>query len=150
MNEGIKKPAIKFIFIYANDVEQMRNFYTNILGLEEVCFINEGGFGYINYNMGGFEFMIFKTDKPIPIHQEWQAQPGYPGGTGYLPSWSVIIDKSCFESVVQKCRDAGLKTFSDKPEWRQESYWGFTVADPMGNTVEIYTPGPGESESGQA
>ncbi len=24
------------------------------------------------------------------------------------------------------------------PTWRQASYWGFTVLDPAGNTVEIY------------
>lgn len=139
-----KKPAIKFFFIFANDVDKMREFYTGILGLNEVSYMNDPDFGWINYGMDGFEFMVFKTDKPIPIHSEWQGQPGYPGGTGYLPSWSVFIDNSCFESVVQKCRDAGLKLFSDKPEWRQDSYWGFTVADPMGNTVELYTLQPKE------
>ena len=139
MDEKTKKPMIKFFYIFANDVETMRNFYSDILGLEEVSYMNDSGFGWINYNMGDFEFMVFRTDKPIPVISEWQAQPGYEGGTGYLPSWSIVIDNSCFEAVVKKCKDAGLKIFQEKPEWRQDCYWGFTVADPMGNTVEIFT-----------
>jgi len=139
MDEKTKKPMVKFFYIFANDVETMRNFYSGILGLEEVSYMNDPGFGWINYKMGDFEFMVFRTDKPIPVISEWQAQPGYEGGTGYLPSWSIVIDNSCFESVVGKCKDAGLKIFQEKPEWRQDCYWGFTVADPMGNTVEIFT-----------
>lgn len=142
MGDEFKKPAIRFIYIFANDVEEMRKFYTGILGLTETSYLNEKDFGWINYGMGDFEFMIFRTDQKIPTLSEWQAQPGYEGGTGYLPSWSVFVDHSCFESVIQKCRDAGLKLFQEKPEWRQDCYWGFTVADPMGNTVEIYTQQP--------
>ena len=146
MSSDTKKPAIKFFYIFANDIEKMREFYTGILGLSEASYANDQDFGWINYNMDGFEFMVFNTDKPIPFHTEWQGQPGYPGGTGYLPSWSVFIDNSCFEAVAQKCKDAGLKLFGDKPEWRQDSYWGFTVADPMGNTVELYTFQPKTDE----
>lgn len=142
MSDEFKKPAIKFFYIFANDVITMRNFYTDILGLNEVSFYNDEKFGWVNYNMDAFEFMIFRIDKPIPTLTEWQGQPGYEGGTGYLPSWSVFIDHSCFEAVVQKCMTAGLKLFQEKPEWRQDSYWGFTVADPMGNTVELYTHQP--------
>lgn len=148
MNQQQGKPAIKFFYIYANDLEKMRDFYTGILGLPELSCVIDPDFGWINYNMGGFEFMIFKTDKQIPVLSQWQGQPGYPGGTGYLPSWSVFIDNTCFESVVQKCKHAKLKTFSEVPEWRQDSYWGFTVADPMGNTVELYTTQPKTDEPG--
>lgn len=148
MGEEIKKPAIKFFYIFANDVEKMREFYTGTLGLAEASYMNDPDFGWINYSMDGFEFMVFRTDKQIPVLSQWQGQPGYPGSTGYLPSWSVFIDNSCFEAVVQKCKDAGFKTFSDKPEWRQDSYWGFTVADPMGNTVELYTLQPKTDEPG--
>jgi hypothetical protein len=142
MENEIKKPAIKFFYIFANEIAPMRKFYTETVGLEEFCAIDDENFGYINYRMGDFEFMVFRTDQPIPVLGEWQGQPGYPGGTGYLPSWSIFVDNSCFEAVVKKCKDSGLKLFQEKPEWRQESYWGFTVADPMGNTVEIYTYQP--------
>jgi len=29
--------------------------------------------------------------------------------------------------------------FNEEPEWRVDNYWGLTVKDPMGNTVEVYT-----------
>jgi hypothetical protein len=41
---------------------------------------------------------------------------------------------------------------SDTPTWRQASYWGWTVRDPAGNTVEVYwhpKEKPGEGETPQ-
>jgi hypothetical protein len=44
-----------------------------------------------------------------------------------------------FADCYLRLREAGVRAFNEKPEWRRNSYWGYSVMDPMGNTVEVYT-----------
>ena len=43
-----------------------------------------------------------------------------------------------YEATVQRIREAGFETREPHPTWRQDSYWGWTVRDPAGNTVEVF------------
>jgi len=40
--------------------------------------------------------------------------------------------------LIEKIKLEGIPVFQGKPEFRQDAYWGFSVKDPMGNTVELY------------
>jgi len=61
------------------------------------------------------------------------------GGTLEVTSWSVEIREEDFGKTVERLRAAGVRAFNDEPEWRIDSYWGYTVLDPNGVTVEVYT-----------
>lgn len=141
MTKRKTKPALNIRFIYSmcNDLEAVRHFYTELVGLEQGSFRDDEEWGWLVYESEGFEMMFFRADKELPVLKDWASQPGYEGGTLEVTSWSIHVPEEMFPAVVERLRSAGVKYFTKNPEWRQDCYWGFTVMDPMGNTVELYT-----------
>ena len=129
---------IRYIFNFCNDIEEIREFYSDLVGLEEVSFKDDDEWGWVVYQSEGFQFMWFRSDEELPVIDGWANQPGYEGGEYALISWSIEVPKADFEAIVERLKASGAKLLSMEPEWRQDSYWGFTVMDPMGNTVEIF------------
>lgn len=141
--EPVNSPAepqisIRFIYSYANDLAAMRVFYSDLLGMQEQSYSNEGVWLWLVYKCAGFEFMFFKPDQPLPVVTDFSAQPGWPNGKLYRVSWSVSVPESRFGDTVRRVLESGATCAFDKPQWFQDSYWGFPVLDPMGNTVELY------------
>ncbi|MFH1232063.1 MAG: VOC family protein [Planctomycetota bacterium] len=136
-----EKPLInvRYLFNLCNDVESMRHFYSDLLGMKQQAFMNEKDFGYLCYNGDGVQLMFFYSGKPAPQLNEWAWQPGYDGGTLHVASWAIEIPEDKFAGVVMRLKKDSVKCFKNEPEWRQDNYWGFSVMDPMGNTVEVYT-----------
>jgi hypothetical protein len=133
-----KKPRLSFLFLVANDLSQIRHFYSDVVGLIENSYFEDDKFGWISYHMNGLEMDWFRADNPLPVVDEWTMQPGYPGGTKEMISWAIEIDETKFFEVVEKCKGEKYPIFQEEPQFRQDSYWGFSVRDPMGNTVELY------------
>jgi len=131
-------PKINFIYNSCNDLTAMREFYSNLIGMNETSY-REGEQGWLVYDCGGFQFMVFPAGYELPVLTDWGMQPGWEGGTLEVPSWSVEVPEPDFAATVQLLIDAGVPCFSDVPRWCQDSYWSFPVRDPMGNTVEVYT-----------
>jgi hypothetical protein len=48
------------------------------------------------------------------------------------------VQEQDFRATVGRLKKGLYKSLTPNPTWRQQSYWGFTVLDPMGNTVEVY------------
>lgn len=141
MGEGENKPVIRLSFIYnhCNDIEEMRRFYTDLIGLKEFAYHNDEQWGWLCYKTGGLELMFFRTEETIPKQEQWAVQPGWEGGTFEGTSWSIEVPEEEFASVVERLLSAEVRIFKDKPMWLQDCYWGFPVMDPMGNTVEVHT-----------
>jgi catechol 2,3-dioxygenase-like lactoylglutathione lyase family enzyme len=121
-----------------NDIDAMRHFYTDLVGLAEGSYRNDAQYGWLTYDCGGFEFMCFRTSQPLPVPEQFSAQPGWEGGQRLAISWSVSIPEAQFAEVVQRLKSDGVKCFAEQPLWAQDSYWSFPVLDPTGNTVELY------------
>lgn len=128
---------VKFLFSVCNDIDAMRHFYTDILGLTEKAYMNDENFGWLNYQCDGFEFMFFRADKKIPVLTEWASQPAWEGGTAEVTSWGIMMPVKKFAEAYEIMEKEGIPMFKPEPEWRFESYWGLSVMDPMGNTIEI-------------
>lgn len=134
--EELRSVNVRFVYNFCNDLAAMRRFYTDLLGLPEAAFSEEHR--YLCYQSEGFQFMFFKPDAEVPARADWADQPAYDGGTTFVTSWSVEVPEEEFAAVVARLREAGVECFAEEPDWRVDSYWGFTVKDPMGNTVEVY------------
>lgn len=134
-----QKPQVnvRFLFNVCNDIDAIRHFYTDILGMQEKAYMNEENFGWLNYQSDGFEFMFFRADKEIPVITEWASQPGWEGGTLETTSWGMMMPFDQFKAAYEKMKEEDVPTYKSEPEWRHESYWGISVMDPMGNTIEI-------------
>jgi hypothetical protein len=128
---------IKFVFNHCNDIHAVRRFYGELIGMRETAFHEE--WGYLCYKTEGFEFMFFRSKTPIEVPAEFSSQPGYEGGPRKAVSWAIEVTEDLFPGIVSRLQDAGAKSWKPQPEWRQDSYWGYSVLDPMGNTVEIYS-----------
>lgn len=115
-----------------------------MIGLEELQFNNDpdSAWKWVVYKSDELQLMFFQTDdKPEDF-------PKIPVGFGNLPGDGVgdHLESSIsvtghnhesFKSTVEKIQKSSFETQSENPTWRQDSYWGFTVKDPMGKTVEI-------------
>ena len=139
MNKKEKINAkVSYFYFVANDLKAMRHFYTTLIGLPESAYFEDEQIGYLCYQMEGFEMMWFRSVKKVPIQTDWAMQPGYPGGLTQEPSWSIEVDEKDFYQIVEKIKKTNIPVFQKDPEYRQNSYWGFSVRDPMGYTVELY------------
>ncbi len=131
------KVKIRFLFNHCNDLGEMRHFYSDLLGLSEKAYKEE--WGYLCYVSEDLEMMFFRSDTKIPYIEEWADQPGWEGGTLKIASWAIGIPEGDFTNVYKQLKSERVKMFNEEPEWRVDNYWGLTVKDPMGNTVEVYT-----------
>lgn len=132
---------IRFLFHMCNDIRSIGSFYRDLLGMKEVGFHNpkQDREGYLVYQNEGLQLMFFSGSKELPVAAEWAMQPGYSGPTYEVNSMGIEVPGDQFASVVDRLKAAGVPVYQPWPDWRQDSYWGFTVRDPMGTTLEIYT-----------
>ncbi|MBN2083154.1 VOC family protein [bacterium] len=146
-----KQPEVevRFFYLLCNDVEAMRGFYTDLLGMQETNYMNEPEMGWLCYAFGDIEFMFFRAENTLPVPDKYASQPGWPGGELEVPSWSVLIPEEDFAATVQALINAGVPTFAAKPMFCLDNYWSFPVLDPMGNTVEVYTIPKVKPENGE-
>lgn len=128
-------PKLGSLFLMCNDVAQVEKFYGQILGIKVTGSAIEG---YIDVD-AGIHITFFKGDYELPIQKDWAWQPGYKGGTANIASWTIKFNDVEFRKALAKIKSEQVESLKDTPEWRHDSYWGYTVKDPMGNTIELYT-----------
>lgn len=142
--QPIARPAprinIRFLYGFCNDVAATRRFYTELLGMKEGTAVDTKDFGFVTYRCEGLEYMFFRAEKPLPVEERWADQPGEAvDGAQPLMSMSIAVPWADFRATVKRLREAKVKTAKPSPSWRQASYWGWTIKDPMGNTIEVYS-----------
>jgi len=131
--------TLAFVYNYVRDLAAVRRFYTELVGLPEKAY--DERYGYLCYKTGALEFMFFRAEgdvPPPPGGGEWALQPGYDGGRAAVTSWSILVAAEAYAATVARLKAANVPRWRDAPDWRVDSYWGFTVRDPAGNTVEVY------------
>lgn len=130
---------VRFVYNFCNDLGAMRRFYTELLGLDEAAYSEEHR--YLCYQSEGFQFMFFRGESEAATVKEWAVQPGGGSGTAEVTSWSVEVPEADFGATVQRLLEAGVPVQGDlkAPDWRQGCYWGITVMDPAGITIEVYS-----------
>jgi len=131
MEEKMSKSGLKCVFLMCNDVAAMQKYYGEILKLK-----TEGVGGLVV--SAGVDLMFFKGDYELPVQKEWAWQPGYKGGAANVTSFSIELAEAEFKEVFLRLQKAGSPLLKKEPEWRQNSFWGLTTKDPMGNTLELF------------
>ena len=139
MPDAAPKATFCFLFLVCNDVAAMRAFYVGLLGLEEAAFMDTPQLGWLSVRCAPMEVMWFRADAALPVPQAFTCQPGWAGGTLETASWAVAVPEDRFADVHRALAASGARMFRPVPDWRQDSYWGLSVLDPMGVTVEVYT-----------
>ena len=147
-NDSAPAVNLRFLYAFCNDVEPVRHFYTELLGMQETNFRNSEEMGWVVYQSDGLELMFFRLDKSVQDPGDWAWQPG---GTveDAVPrmSFSILVPWTEYAATVERLQRAEVRTQSPQPVWRQDGYFGLTVADPAGNTVEVCSTPPEKPES---
>ena len=128
-------PGVRFLYIPAADLDAMRTFYTELLGLEEIYF---GAGESLGYSCAGFQFTILHDPAAPTPPPGWATQPGWRGESVSAVSWSVELTEPAFRAAVDRLRQRGVDALHDLPVW--VGYWSFPVRDPAGYTVEVTWP----------
>ena len=131
------------LFSYCNDITTMREFYIEMLGLEETYFDDERG--WLTCNSGQLNLVFIRANTPITEHSAWAKQPSYPDGTLEVPSWVITVDESAFDDIVAKIQASDLPTYKDNPTEPRPGHRAFWVRDPMGVSIELYSVSPSEN-----
>jgi catechol 2,3-dioxygenase-like lactoylglutathione lyase family enzyme len=132
-------PKIGYVFNMTNDIAATREFYVELLGMEEASFMDTPEMGWLALKGTGFQMMWFRADEVLPVLDRFTCQPGWMGGEIEATSWAVEIPEADFAATVGRLTEAGVRFFKPEPDWRQDSYWGVSVMDPMGITLEVFT-----------
>ena len=138
--DQVRKPEVnvRFLYFFCNDIDEVREFYTDLLGMDEQSYRNDEEWGWLMYQSEGMQIVIMRAPEEVPVHDDWAPQPGWGGGDLPIPSWSVEIPEERFAALVEQINETDIIAYGKKPMWAQDSYWSFPVRDPMGHTVELY------------
>jgi len=131
--------SINVLYLYCNDVQAIRHFYKDIIGLGEHDFGMPNSM-YCGQTSDGVSMMWFKSEKSgLQKRPEWVDLPGFPGGKVEEPAWGIQLPINVFPEVVKTLKEEEVEALFQNPIWCQDSYWAFPVRDPMGYTVEVYS-----------
>lgn len=132
------RAAVKFVYLYCRDLEAMRRFYADLLGLEQKGYRSDAAGGWLACDCGGFELAIMQAVDLADPPAGWASQPGVPGGDTLSISWSVAVPEKDYPATITALQAAGTPALASQPRWVNASYWSFAVKDPAGNTVDVY------------
>ncbi|MHA6251479.1 VOC family protein [Oceanobacillus sp. CAU 1775] len=120
-----------FSYLFCNDLEKMKAFYSDILQLE----LTRDNEDSIAYKIGDHQLSISYNKEFNPPSSKFSIQPGWEGGTVPRTSWSLECEKGDFKIVVDNLLKNDMPKYFIEPVWK--GYWSFPVLDPMNNTIEI-------------
>lgn len=121
-----------FLYLYCENITEMRRFYGELLGLSESFYAPDKA---LAYDINGLQFTIFQTDSLPAKSDAWALQPGWPGGRVNSTSWSIQLSEEAFTGAVERIQSTATECYYPSPRWN--GYWSFPVKDPQGNTVEL-------------
>jgi catechol 2,3-dioxygenase-like lactoylglutathione lyase family enzyme len=124
--------GFNFTYIFCTNLEAMRNFYTQILKLNEKWYEESNSLAYLN---GGHQLSITQDIHLEIPDKSFSIQPGWEGGTNHRVSWSLECDEGDFNDIIKVVTESNIVKYNEKPIWK--GYWSFPILDPMNNTIEI-------------
>lgn len=156
MTEAAPKPTVNIRFLYSvtPDLPATRAFDSETLGMQEAHHMDEPQWGWVVYQVDGFQLMFFRNDEdaPQPFHELWDFQPGDGDERhqGTRMSFSLHVPWAQYrETVARVAAQPAIRKMTEQPTWRQTSDWGWTVKDPSGTTIELYSDPPEQPAEGE-
>ena len=132
---------INDLFMWCNDVNKTREFYSNILGLIEGWYDPnpKSGPPYIVYKMSNNQSLHFlQRSLNSKSDTNWSYQPSSTISNGLQKfSWTLEVSKSKAEEIQNRIKQNSIKSFQGSIETRS-GYSALTILDPMGNTIDLY------------
>ena len=109
------KVELNTIFRWCNDVEPMRHFYSESLGLEETFFRDDAEHGWLTYQVGEVQLVFTRAPSPLPVNTEFAQNPGYGGGTLQAESWVLKVERPSFDQIVKRLQSSTYTLYAPEP-----------------------------------
>lgn len=125
---------------FSDDLDKIRAFYGEVLLLAELETTDGKS---VAYKTGTCTIVFYKVpNMPARDENNWAWIPGETEEEGrQIPSISIGLPEEKFREAVSRGIASDIDSHKPKPNWRQSSYWGWTVKDPTGLTIELqYRP----------
>lgn len=94
-----------FLYLHCLDLEPMRRFYSNVLGLDEIFHSTDEG--AVGYQIGTLQLTIAVHNDVEPV-DGWATQLGWKGGSTAAPSLGVELDSDSFRRAVQAVQSTAV------------------------------------------
>ena len=130
---------LKYIYRYCNDINEMKDFYSGILGFQEKSFGDHKGFGWLEYEFGDTKLAFYKDEGKAPKIKDFAKQPAQDLGKKEITSFGIQYKEEEFRKLYEKLVEEKISLLTEKPQWLVDSYWGITIRDPMGFSLEIFS-----------
>ena len=139
------------IFRWCNDVETMREFYTNCLNLTETFYENNEQHGWLTYQLSELLLAFTRSDQPLPEPTSFAMNPAYKGGQTFESSWVIEVAYENFNGIVEKIQKSSAPIYEQGVFSNRPGHLQIIVRDPMGMTIEIYAQSDStEEENGKS
>ena len=131
---------INDLFMWCNDINAIRQFYTEILGLIEGWYDPKPELGppYVVYKLANNQSLHFLKKNETDITDEnwsYQSSSAIPNGIEKT-SWTLNVSKSTADEILKRIQQRGAKSYQETIESRS-GYSAITLLDPMGNTIDL-------------
>lgn len=129
---------VSTLFYWCNDIDKNRQFYTDVLGLEETSYRNDEKVGWLSYQVGNLALNFLRATQPLAVAQEWARQPGWAEGKLEVHSLVLQVSQADFDAIMARAQKEGVKVYDAEPRGEPSKYLQNFLMDPMGNTLELY------------
>jgi len=129
---------VSTLYYFTTDLEATREFYSDVIGLEEMETDEEN---LLIYDGGGVDLVFVETENELPTIEQFARQPNYDGGELDEPSFVVNVPPDRFDGIAQAIVTAGITVYNDVILVPQVGQRALVVRDPMGNTIQILAEG---------
>ena len=126
---------LQTLFFNCNDIDAMRAFYTDLLGLPESYYRNSEQHRCLAYQIQGTELVFMPAPEELSFQTDWARQAGYAGSESTAKSWLFTMSYADFETLSNRIRKSAIPVY-DNPEECDVSQQLF-IKDPMGMTIEL-------------
>lgn len=122
-----KTQAQRLSYILCHDIEEVRYFYKDLIGLGEISY-RMGR--HVIFQSGSTELVFCKSDPLTPL--------GEANNEATPRVWRIEIAESLYLGVINRLKQSVITTLHAKPQW-MDAHWGVYLHDPAGNPIELYT-----------
>lgn len=126
---------LRTLYFHCNDIDAMRAFYTDLLGLPESYYRNSEQHRCLAYQIQGAELVFMPAHEQLPLQTEWARQPGYAGSESTAKTWLFTMSNSDFEIISERVRNSDIPVYNNLEEYDDSQQ--LFIKDPMGMTIEI-------------
>jgi len=113
-------------FYWCNDIDKMRHFYSELLGLEETYYQNDSERGWYSCLAENIQLVCVRAGLPLPVRESWEQ----PIDDENSPTWQIKLPMETLLTALNRLKTAGVQSIKSQDNT-------IIVFDPMGSPIQL-------------